>query len=302
MKKYISILAFLLISNLSVYGSDSNNILGKIEDSLYGFQYSGDSIEDRLFRVENTVYGYNNSGNIDYRIKKLEADLSANLIGQEIAPVEDTFEDEELADSDIQYPAVDELEQKIFNQTYPKKNIRDRLSALEEKSFGKAFDDVDDLSSRVDRLKAEIKPDSFMKNAIAQSDNSYYDGEVLELDRNYHLDRYDPGVFDYDEYNSFQNRKISASTKPANLASVEKSVFNKSFKNDDINSRLSRIEAAMFGTEFSGDDTQTRINRISSAYKAQKSASKYDSNKFSQNMATAVQIGTLILMVLACIL
>ena len=71
MNKYISILAFFLISNLSVYGSDSNNILGKIEDSLYGFQYNGDSIEDRLFRVENTVYGYNNSGNIYYRIKKL---------------------------------------------------------------------------------------------------------------------------------------------------------------------------------------------------------------------------------------
>ena len=35
---------------------------------------------------------------------------------------------------------------------------------------------------------------------------------------------------------------------------------------------------------------------------AEKSAGKYDSNKFSQNLATAMQIGTIILMVLACIL
>ena len=31
-------------------------------------------------------------------------------------------------------------------------------------------------------------------------------------------------------------------------------------------------------------------------------ASKYDSNKFSQNMATAMQIGTILLMILACVL
>ena len=58
----------------------------------------------------------------------------------------------------------------------------------------------------------------------------------------------------------------------------------------------------MFGTNFASDDNETRINRISSAYKAQKSADKYDTNKFSQNITTAVQIGTLLLMVLACIL
>ena len=302
MKHFILVLTLLLFAVNPVSASDSAAVLGKIEDSLYGFQYSDESDTSRITRLENTVYGYSNSGNINDRLKKIENDLSANLLGQEITPVEDTFENEEMADSDIQYPAVDELEKKIFNATYPKKSVRDRLSALEKRAFGQSFDDEDDLSARVDRLKAEIRPDSFMNNAIAQSDNAYYDGDVIELDKNYHLDRYDPGYFDYDEYNRLQNRKMSAPVKPANLASVEKSVFNQSFKNDDMESRLSRIESAMFGTEFSNDDTQTRINRISSAYKAQKSASKYDSNKFTQNMATALQLGTLILMVLACIL
>ena len=69
-----------------------------------------------------------------------------------------------------------------------------------------------------------------------------------------------------------------------------------------MQARLSRIESSVFGTVFANDSESERISRISSAINAQKSAKRYDSNKFGQNMATAFQIGTLILMVLACIL
>ena len=69
-----------------------------------------------------------------------------------------------------------------------------------------------------------------------------------------------------------------------------------------MDNRLSRLESTMFGTTFATDSENDRLRRISSAYKATKSASKYDSNKFSQNMATAMQIGTLLLMILACVL
>lgn len=79
-------------------------------------------------------------------------------------------------------------------------------------------------------------------------------------------------------------------------------MYKTKFENEPMASRLSRIESSVFGTSFSGDNESERIARISSAIQAQKSAKRYDSNKFGQNMATAVQIGTLILMVLACIL
>lgn len=78
--------------------------------------------------------------------------------------------------------------------------------------------------------------------------------------------------------------------------------MKQNYSNDTMENRLARVESYMFGTVFSSDDTQTRIDRISSAYNAQKSSGKYDSNKFAQNMTTGVQIGMLILMVLACIL
>ena len=119
----------------------------------------------------------------------------------------------------------------------------------------------------------------------------------MELDKNYHLDRYEPPSFDYDAYNARHS-----SPKRTNLASIEKSMFKQAYNNDDMNNRLSRIESGMFGTTFENDAQQDRINRIASAYSAQKTAGTYDSNKFSQNMATAMQIGTLILMVLACVL
>ncbi len=304
MKKYILILTVIFCVCTNTYASQYTETIGKMEDTLFGFQYNTETDENRLSRIENEIYGASSSGNVASRMSKLKKDLSVDLLGQEIPPTEDTFEYEEMAsDPNIQYPAVDELEQSIFKQSYPKKDIRQRLSALEEKTFGKSFSD--DLSTRVDRLKAEIRPKSFMNNAIAQSENDYYDGEILEFERNYHLDRYDsPNRFDYDDYNSYNASSYNQHkpVKKANITTVEKSVLNHSYKNDSMNNRLSRLENAMFGTEFSGEDEQTRINRISSAYRAQKSASKYDSNKFSQNVATAVQIGTLILMVLACIL
>lgn len=309
MRKFTLILAILFAFATCTYASQYTPTLGKIENVLYGFQYENESDDLRLDRIENTVYGNTSSGNIVQRMTKLKNDLSADLMGQEITPKEDTFaednyvEQEPIADSNIQYPAVDELEQKVFNQKYTNKDIKQRLTALEQKTFGKAFND--DLSTRVDRLKAEIRPSGFMDNAIAQSSNNFYDDEdVIQLQRNYHLDRYEsPNQFDYDAYNAAHSNKRSIlPVKKANITTVENSILRRSFQNDTMENRLARLENAMFGTEFSDDDNQTRANRISSAYKAQKSSSKYDSNKFSQNMATAVQIGSMILMILACIL
>ena len=79
-------------------------------------------------------------------------------------------------------------------------------------------------------------------------------------------------------------------------------LYKTKYENEPMDKRLSRVEMSVFGTEFSQDSESERLMRLSSAINAQKSARKYDSNKFSQNMATAFQIGTLILMVLACIL
>ena len=303
MKKAFIIFCILLTVNTG-YAGQYTATLDKIENEIFGFQYGNESDETRLSRIEESVYGQAVGGATQDRIAKLTKDLSANEIGKEIAPKEDTFMDEtgDYADEqpvaqgpNVDYPAVNELEMQVFNKEFKNQDISVRLSNLEQQTFGKTYND--DLSTRVDRLKAEIKPSSLMDNEIAQSSNGFYDDEVVELDKNYHLDRYEPPSFDYDAYNARYS-----SPKRTNLASIEKSMFKQAYNNDDMNNRLSRIESGMFGTTFENDAQQDRINRIASAYSAQKTAGTYDSNKFSQNMATAMQIGTLILMVLACVL
>ena len=309
MRKIILTLTIILSINSIVFAGTYTPTLSRIENVLYGFPYDGEDDETRLSRIESSVYGTSSDGNINQRIQKLKQDISADQMGQEITPKEDTFaeesdnwkEPEPIADANIQYPAVDELEIIAFNQSFPKKDIKQRLSALEEKTFGKSH--TDDLATRVDRLKAELKPNSFMNNEIAQSSNDFYYDDVVPLEKNYHLDHYEsPSQFDYDSYNSGQTRGSFFPIKKANISTVENSILKRSYQHDTMQNRLARVENAMFGTQFTGEDEQTRLNRISSAYRAQKSSAKYDSNKFSQNMSTAIQIGSMLLMILACIL
>ena len=326
MKKLFLLSVILIVASFTtpctLAQTSTQSQLGKIEESLYGFQYNSESNAERLSRLEQTVYGQTSNKTEAERLKKLSKDVSADSIGKEITPVEDTFadnspeyiyEEEPVATSDVSYPAVDEMENQVFKQSFPKQDIKTRVSKLEEKTFNKSYP-TDDLSTRVDRLKTAIKPKLPTDNQ--NGENMFYD-DVLSQASDYQLGRYvPPNSFDYDAYNDMMNRRgamydnayddgysyTPPAPKKVSLSTVEKKLLRQTYTNDSTENRLSRLENLMFGTQFSSDDIQTRLDRISSAYQAQKSAGKYDSNKFSQNMATAMQIGTLILMVLACIL
>ena len=94
MKKIIVISAIILCFNITGVNAQ-NTTLDKIENTLYGFQYESQSDTERLARIEESVYGQVNSGSNAQRIAKLEKDLAANLMGQEIDPVEDTFAEQD---------------------------------------------------------------------------------------------------------------------------------------------------------------------------------------------------------------
>jgi hypothetical protein len=321
MKKFL-----LLILVSSIFGINNADavmsnqaMLDKIEKSLFGYQYSDENNAKRLVRIELSVYGKISQKSENERISKLNKDISADMIGQEITPVEDTFAEypeyleEDLKETpDVSYPVVDALEQEVFKAINKKDDIKTRLSKLEQKTFKKTYND--DLSTRVDRLRAELKPNVPEENRLADS-NVFFDDTPAPKD--YHLNKIMPSTgFDYDTYKDMDSMfERSYNTTPmtsggfrtskprkTSLSSVEKGLFKASFPNESMETRLARIEKSMFGTEFSSDDAQTRLDRVSSAYRAEKSAGKYDSNRFSQNLATAMQIGTIILMVLACIL
>lgn len=123
------------------------------------------------------------------------------------------------AGANVDYPSINELERQVFKKEFKNQDLNSRLANLEKKSLGQTYDS-DPFSSRVERLQAKLKPNSFMDNSIAQSSNDFYDDGAIPLDKNYKLDEYQPPEFDYDAYNARNSKPVKV-----NLASVEKSIF-----------------------------------------------------------------------------
>ena len=282
------LLSFIII--LPAYCGNSE-LLSKIETSFYGFDYSKDNLQNRVLRLEKTIYGKNSSGDINKRIKRLSGDISADVIGFEITPVKDTFLAAEEADNTVQYPIVDEIEQKLFKKTYPNRDFHTRIVTIEKKLFGKIYD-VDDYSKRMDRIKSKIMPETIVENRFDEYGNGkfYDDNAINSIDLS--------GTSQSRFANPFGQRNYTRHY--INYGNLEDEYINSKSKNLDED--LAQMEYDMFGTEFSNESTQSRIKRLNSVNKAKKSSRKYDSQKFSQHMSTAMEIGAMILMVLAMIL
>lgn len=299
----LSIIFINLLFAPCVFAASNTEILNKIENSLFGFEYNNEDEASRVNRIEENVYGTVSAGDLNKRIAKLNKDLGAELYGQEIEPCEDTLAREEeekevlsSEDPNIDYPVINELEKSVFNKEFKNMKVKDRLAQLEKKVFTKDYAS-DDLSTRVDRLREQVRPQG-LEQQLANAVDTY------------HTEGYYPPPIDYDgmtiggtssSYDS-DSYSFPMAGRKVNLSTVENALYHQNFKNESMSNRLARVEQSMFGESFEDQDEKTRIGRISSAFNAQKSASKYDSNRFAQNMSTAMQIGTMILMILACIL
>ena len=269
--------------------------ISKIENEIYGFDYKNDSTQNRVSRLEKTIYGKASTGDVNKRIKRLSGDISADVIGLEIEPTEDSFaeKDKVAADSTVNYPIVDEIEKKLFNVTHKDRDFHTRIVTIEKKLFGKVYD-VDDYSTRMDRIKAEVMPETLVDSS--KFDNEYRDNRPSDLNSNdlsgTRFSRFGMpfGQKNYTRPYANYGDTITGAASPAQTY------------NPNLNDELSQMEFETFGTEFSNEDSATRIKRLNSVNKAKKSASKYDSNKFSQRMSTAMEIGAMILMILAMVL
>lgn len=274
-----------------------NAAISKIENDIFGFEYSNDSMQDRVSRLEKTIYGKASSGDVNKRIKKLSGDISADVIGLEIEPVEDTFAeaDKVAEDSSVNYPIVDEIEKKLFNKTNKDRDFHSRIVTIEKKLFNKVYD-IDDYSTRMDRIKAEVMPESGVD--VDRFAHEYRDNRDNDLSSN------DLGGTGFSRFNMPFGQK-NYSRPYANygdeFTGAAAPLPSQSY-NPNLNDELAQMEYEMFGTEFSNEDTAQRIKRLNSVSKAKKSSQRYDSNKFQQRMSTAMEIGAMILMILAMVL
>lgn len=299
MKKYVScllILFFVSAFNITSYeaaASNTTDTLSKIENEFFGFEYTKDNTQTRLERLEKTIYGKIQNGNTNNRINKLSADISADVIGLEIPPVEDTFREDNSeiakADSSVNYPIVDEIEQKLFNETYKNRDFHTRIVTIERKLFGKIYD-VDDYSTRMDRIKAEVMPERLAESKLYGDD----------MNNNNMLSSSDLGGTGFSRFRMPFGQKNY--TRPYVNYGDETGGAAPINDNPNLNDELAQLEYETFGTEFSNEDTATRIQRLNSVNKAQKSSQKYDSAKFNQRMSTVMEIGAMLLMILAMVL
>ena len=299
MKKLPTIIIFTVFLFLPVFAANNTELITKIENNIFGFDYSNDKINNRVERLEKTIYGKSSSGDINKRITKLSGDVSADVIGLEIEPTHDTFlaEENEKEDNSVSYPIVDEIEQKLFNKTYKNRDFHTRIVTIEKKLFGKIYD-VDDYSVRMDRIKSKMMPDIIAQKEKENFDNfgdgSYYDHDTLSS-----LD-FSKGKLRRLKMPFGQNKYSRPYTNFGNLSpDYYADDFN---NNSQLEEELAQLEYDTFGTEFSNESTQSRIKRLNSVSKAKKSSKKYDSQKFSQHMSTAMEIGAMILMILAMVL
>lgn len=282
----------LIFLNTAVFGLPNSDLLNKIENDIFGYDFSNDTVKNRIVRLEKTVYGKEKSGDINKRITKLSGDVSADVIGLEIEPSKDTFlaQEEAMEDNSVDYPIVNEIEHKLFNKIYKNRDFHTRIVTIEKKLFGKIYD-VDDYQTRLDRIKSKIMPERLADNSKFENeyhdseDNNYYKKSKKNIFNGIHMPYGQKNYLrPYENYGEFGNMREATIPR------------------DNLNDDLSQMEYDIFGTEFSNDDTQTRIKRLNSVNKAKKSKSKYDSQKFSQHMSTAMEIGAMILMILAMVL
>ena len=300
MKKFVSIiLIFCYIAvcypTYAAITTQSSKI-SKIENDIYGFDYPKDSTKERVKRLEKTIYGKTYTGDVNKRLTKLSGDISADVIGLEIPPVEDTFaeENDTVADSSVNYPIVDEIEKKLFNETYKNRDFHTRIVTIEKKLFGKVYD-VDDYATRMDRIKAEIMPetvdytDRFAHEYRDNRDNALSSNDLSGSSFSRFAMPF--GQRNYSRPYANYGDEFTGGAAPA-----------PDYSNTNLNDELAQLEYETFGTEFSNEDTTSRIKRLNSVNQAKKSSQRYDSNKFTQRMSTAMEIGAMILMILAMVL
>lgn len=294
MKKFMVIIMmfFCLFTDVLAVEKATDTIT-KLENAVLGVTYTDQKTESRLNRLEEYVYGVKKKGTTTERLKHLAKDLNSDVIGQEIEPCEDTLAQQEYeSDSSVDYPVIDAVEKNLNIKSNPSQSLRSRLVAIEKQLFSNVYD-TDDFYTRVERIKGEVYKNS---PAIA------YDDEDDEFSIPEYIDKDISDDWGLDELMKRRRNNGNINNNNSRISKLERKILNQTFTDENANDRLARLENAVFDTEFYYDDETERLNRLEGAIRGQKTADRYDNNKFQQRLNTALQIGAMILMVLACIL
>lgn len=280
-KKILFSVLFILVffnAEFSFGNTSQDKIKAKIETieketNTYGGENI--SLEERLKNIEIYVFGVSKKGDINERLTSVSKTLGIPLNENENISPKYEIENDSLSN----YPSVDKLEQQNFGKTYKTDNIYTRLDRLEKKVFGKISNKS--LNERVSDLQG--KQNSQVK--LSEEEDVPYSKANSDY------------IYNSKDYNYY-----SPNTHDPVIASIEHKLWKQTYEHEPLSNRLSRIETKIFGQNFENDSNSTRLERIKSVIKASKSGGEYKTNKFAKYAATGIQIGGIILLILAMIL
>ena len=315
-KLVLSIAALWILSSSSLAADYITTKLNEIEKYFYGYTNKGSEIS-RVARVEKDLYGQTSSQSLKSRVDKIYKDMNLGGSTGAAAPVKEnqSFQKTEAkdigpkADAGIKYPIVDKLEQKVFKKSYENEDIYDRLSRLEKQVFpDKQNNNTLSLNERVDMLRnkllseprlADVDIDPYREEIILENGQKYlgdsdsqYNYYSYETSKNHISQPAQSSYFDDEAVGYAQNYDLDV---------LEKQLFGKRFAQEPPSKRLARLESSLFQRTFS-DNEENRIQRLLAVTTAQKTSQEYDSNKWARRLNTGIQIGSILLMVLAMIL
>lgn len=271
-----------------------------IENELFGVEYKNETLTKRLDRIDNYLFGNAQKGLSQERINRI-----ADTAGISFAPKQ-TAEQKRIAaadfmpeEKDVTYPVIDMLEEKTFNKTFQGENVYKRLERLEQKAFGKTNEG--DLSSRTDKLKASllaIKPDKITYDDIFRPNKSNWTENSLNSCYNDSSDDYTYS----DKNKSYPTGGAADIDTNYGLSALESFVFGDTYAHLTSEDRLSKLERKLLKKTFDNDDTNSRMERIAAVANAKGSSGQYNENKWAKYVSTGVQVGSILLMILAMIL
>jgi len=278
---------YLLFIHTEVKAFDNSAFLSKIEQKLFNTQFNNEQINTRVNRIEKNVFGSVGTGTTEREIERLKhtygylvpvdkpSSKNATSKSTKTAKAVKNKPDEKLtyspqtlmltpprekANSDIQYPAINAMEEKILSRSFEKEDIYKRVQRLEIIVFKQNFNEP--LNDRVDRLKTVI---------LGNNNNSQ--GKMVNGGN-------------LSENNSEPMSPDSVNTL---LNGIEKSTFNTTYPSDSVESRLSRLETKIFNQTSPDDSVQDRIERLAAVVNAQPSNEMY---KDMSQVRKYQQVGT----------
>lgn len=283
--KKILIIILIFFLNASVFAADSESLkLTKIENHIFGYDYSNKPKDFRLTRIEKEVYGIEKKGGFNTRLSKIAKDLCLDVLDEknDLASAEYIDESEIYSDDSVDYPVIDKIEQSLNIKSNKKTDLNSRLALIENNVF-KKVNTSDDFYTRLEKIKNKLGT-NFIDN--------YYSNYSDEFDFNDNQEHF---------MDDLENSKFNNPFNIYKLSVLEQKILNDTYPYDNKDRRLARLENYIFSTDFSEDNDKIRISRLEEAIKSM-NHQKHDGSKLQKTINTAMQIATMVLMVLAIIL